>query len=73
MVSNKTIKSYDFNTIDDYYNYIIDSKINGQMQQVKELIKKLSREQKTDFLKYLNEFGQNDNIRELNFLTIELI
>ena len=49
MVSKKLIKSYDFETIEDYFNYIIDSKINGQRAQAKELYNALSVRQKDSF------------------------
>ena len=49
MVSKKLIKSYDFDTIEDYFNYIIDSKINGQRAQAKELYDALSTRQKNAF------------------------
>jgi len=49
MVSKKIIKSYDFDTIEDYFNYIIDSKINGQRAQAVELYKGLSNRQKLAF------------------------
>ena len=56
MISQKTIKKYEFNNLDDYYAYIIDSKINGNFSQVKDLIKKLSKGQKEDFINYLNNY-----------------
>jgi len=49
MVSKKLIKSYDFDTIEDYFQYIIDSKINGQKSQAKELYNNLSTRQKDAF------------------------
>lgn len=49
MVSKQTIKDYDFNTLEDYFNYIVESKINGQPQQAKELYNNLSLKQKDEF------------------------
>ena len=52
MVSKKLIKSYDFDTIEDYFNYIIDSKINGQRAQAVELYSALSDKQKLQFTRF---------------------
>ena len=54
MVSQKLIKSLDFQNINEYFDYIIDSIINGQPQQAKELFVKLSSKQKLDFYLFLN-------------------
>lgn len=62
MVSKKLIKSYDFDTIEDYFNYIIDSKINGQPQQARELYKTLSDAQKGQFSRWYLEFYYWDAI-----------
>ncbi len=55
MISNKNITDLDFTTIEQYFNYIIESEINGQRSQVYDLIHKLSKRQKKDCLQYLNE------------------
>lgn len=52
-IGKATLKKYEYQTIEDYFNYIIDSQINGNHSQVKELFKKLSNEQKNDFFKFL--------------------
>jgi len=56
MIGKKTLKNYGFKSIEDYYNYIIDSQINGNHKQVKELFKKLNDEQKKVFFNYLEQF-----------------
>lgn len=56
MVSKKTIQSYDFKTIDEYFEYIIDSRINGQKQQAKELYSNLSQPQKLEFNNWFSVF-----------------
>lgn len=53
MISKADIKAYDFNTIEEYFNYIVESEINGQRAQVHALINDLSTQQKKDCLKYL--------------------
>lgn len=69
MVSKKTIKGLDFNTIEDYFNYIIDSKINGQPQQAKQLYKDLSTRQKNNFVMHLNSIHAATRTNEIiNYL-----
>ena len=62
MVSNKEIKGLDFDSIEQYYEYLLESVTNGQRTQARKLVEKLSTEQKKDALSYLSEFGQNDNV-----------
>ena len=59
MVGSNTLKEYDFNTIDQYYNYICESIVNGQRQQAKALTKKLSKQQKKDAVKYFAQLEGN--------------
>ena len=49
MVSKKTILGYEFSDIYEYFNYIVESRVNGQIKQAKDLYRKLSKTQKTDF------------------------
>jgi hypothetical protein len=53
MVSKKGLKTYGFETTEEFFDYIIDSKINGQCTQCVTLIKEMSLKQMKDFLKYL--------------------
>lgn len=53
MVGQNTLKLYDINTVEQYYDMVILSEINGQMKQARKQYKKLSNEQKAEFLKYL--------------------
>jgi hypothetical protein len=55
MISKATIKGYDFETINDYFNYIVLSEVNGNRSQVYDLIHDLSKEQKKECLVYINE------------------
>lgn len=72
MVSKKDIKDYDFNTIEDYYQYIVLSEYNGQRKQVKDLISKLSKKQKKDCLEYLEiNWSNNSNSETIKTLIIE--
>lgn len=48
----KLVNSYDFNNIDDLYNYIFDSYINGNKEQSKELFNQLwNKNSFFDFIK----------------------
>ena len=61
MVSKTTLKAYNFETIEDYYEYIVQSKIVGQYKQVESLIKAMSKEQKKDCLNWFNQqYVSND-------------
>ena len=52
MISKKLIKDLEKENINDFYNYIVESKINGNYTQTKEFIKKLSKTQRKDFFIY---------------------
>lgn len=53
MISKKDLSGFGFNSMDEFYNYIVESEQNGQFTQVKELVKKLSTKQYNGFLLYL--------------------
>lgn len=57
VVSKKLIKVYGFSNIEEYFFYIVDSDINGNHKQKRELINKLSKEQKKEFLRFLEEWN----------------
>lgn len=73
MVSNKTLKDYEFKSIFDYYNYIVESIVNGQRQQAKELINNLSKEQKKDAINYFSIIGESEHDKQAEKLTLELL
>ncbi len=58
MISNKELKQYEFSTIEDYYNYIIESEINGNHSQCRELVNKLSKEQYLELAEWINAVYQ---------------
>lgn len=62
MIGKKTLKAYEFKTIYNYYDYIVESRINGNYAQLKELIKSLSSSQWIDFVGYMIENGNKDHI-----------
>lgn len=51
-------KEYDFETKEQYFQYIIESLINGQRQQVKDLFLEMHKYSKLEFL---NDFLKDDN------------
>jgi hypothetical protein len=56
MVTQKTITEYGFEGIEDYFYYIIESRINGQHKQARQLFADLSEKQQQDFLYYVGDF-----------------
>lgn len=71
MISKKYIKDLGFNELNDVYNYIVESKINGNYSQTKELLKKLSKDQRKDFITYLeNTTDQKTKDELLNMLVV---
>jgi len=65
MVSKKTIYGLDFATLEDYFNYIIDSKTNGQQKQAKQLYKDLSTRQKNNFVMHLTQIYTAQRTNEI--------
>lgn len=50
------VKDYEFETKEEYFNYIVESLVNGQRQQVKDLFNQMKKQDKKDFLlNYLDE------------------
>ena len=61
MISKKDLKNYEFRSLENYFDYISESIINGQTSQAKDLFNKLNDRQKAQALKYFiggftNEF-----------------
>lgn len=53
MISKKDLKDYEFKTMEDYYDYIVVSRINGNPSQVKDLVKDMSNSQYNGFIRYV--------------------
>ena len=66
MISKQYIKQLEFKTIEDIFNYIIESEINGAQKQTKELINKLSNAQFKEFILFCRMHEINTDIF-LNF------
>ena len=61
MIHEKQLKEYNFADLSQYFDHIIESKINGQLSQVTSLFKKLNKEQKKEFLSYLADQTQSES------------
>lgn len=68
MITKTYLKENDFANIEEYFSYIMESKINGQHKQAKEFYRQLSESQKNDFFDYVDTLYhyeiENDNDRE---------
>lgn len=72
MVTAKILKEYEFETIQEYYEYILLSIINGQRQQALNLIKVMSQKQKEQAIEHLEVYVSNqaDECRKMIFRTL---
>lgn len=69
MVGKATIKSYDFKSIEEYFDYISDSKTNGNLLQAVRLYENLSNSQQTEFMTYMRELiGAEETMDLISFL-----
>jgi hypothetical protein len=53
MISKTTLKQYDFNSLDDYFNMTLESKINGNFSQAENQFKKMDKIQKIEFIEFV--------------------
>jgi len=72
MISKKYIKDLEFKNIDEFFNYVVESKINGNYAQTKEFIKKMNNNQFKDFLLYLKNFEQEELNEEFLYMRLSL-
>ncbi len=59
MVTKNILREYEFGTIQEYYEYILLSIINGQRQQAINLARRLSNEQKKQAIEHLEVYVSN--------------
>lgn len=64
MIYKKDLQDYEFETIEDYFEYIIDSIINGNRSQAKKLILNLSWSQRFDYLIWVDESISSSLLRD---------
>jgi hypothetical protein len=62
MVTKKDLQGLEM-SLDEYFEYIVESKANGQHEQAKVLFSMMSEGQQADFFKYVDEayFYEVDN------------
>jgi len=65
MITKQDIKDYDFATLDQYFDYVLDSEINGNRNQVRVLISDMSVKQKKDCASYLQEHRADNEDRNI--------
>ncbi len=72
MVSMKILRDYSFNTIVEYYEYILQSITNGQRKQAIALVQILSSKQKKQAIEYLEVYTSNqaDECKKLILATL---
>lgn len=64
--NTELLKPYGFTNISEYYNMILESRINGQHNQAKEQFCELGQPQKIEFIKHL--IGIEDKVNANYFL-----
>jgi hypothetical protein len=47
-------KTYDLESMEDFFDYIVCSKVNGNFSQVRRLISELTKEEKKSFINWCN-------------------
>lgn len=68
MIGENTLKVYGYKDIEEYFNYILESFINGNFKQTKELFKKLNKEQREKFINYLDNGYFPEKINLMGYL-----
>jgi hypothetical protein len=53
MIYKKDLKIYEIDTIEKYFDMVVESENNGQFTQVVDQLANMSLEQRFDFLEYL--------------------
>lgn len=69
MISKDEIRRLEFDNIDDFYNYVNESFVNGNFQQGKDFILRMSNTQFLEFNEYMKELGYSDKV---DFIKIRL-
>ena len=66
-------KELDFNNEVEYFDYCIDSHINGNFTQCKDLFKAMKKEDKKAFISYLNGQAQYNGLLQTRNFYFELL
>jgi hypothetical protein len=68
MVGKNTLKYYELNSMQDYYDMTIESYINGNRNQALEQFKKMNKKQKLEFIEFVRlNYPDNYNFFMANF------
>jgi hypothetical protein len=67
------VRAHDFYETDDYFQYILSSKINGQINQCCSLFKKMPKEYRKEFLSYLADQIFSDGRDRESFELLKLL
>jgi len=62
----KLAESLDFRTETEYFDYCLDSHLNGNLSQCRQLFKDLTKEGRKELLKHINRFTGNNSDGERN-------
>lgn len=65
-------KDFDFTTEQEYFDYIVESLVNGQRQQVRSLFNKMHKDSQQEFLLNFLEIGNGYHESVKNICIIEL-
>ena len=74
MVTKQTLGKYDFSYMEEYFEYILESKLNGQHTQSKELYDELTSGQSDEFFNWVElTYGyesedENEMVYEMRLL-----
>ena len=61
MISKTDLKEYEFDSIYEYFDYVLASEVNGQIAQVLELILDMSKAQRKECFAYLKTYLTEDS------------
>ena len=53
MITQKDLKEYQFSGIVQYFDYVLESIVNGQRKQARDLVSRMSQRQRNQFAVYL--------------------
>ena len=68
------VRGLDLETVEDYFQYIISSKINGNLLQVRDLFRDMPIEYRKEFLSYLaDEVERESNGNTVYYQLLKLL
>jgi len=67
MISKQYIKNLEFRTLEEFFTYVIESKINGNYKQTKRFVQRMNEKQ---FLTFLNYSEQYEEVNKNDFITM---